>query len=117
MKKKIALLLALICVCGLVGCGDKYEGSLSCISYTGADGTVSLMDMTEEVHKEILSTLNSGSWINDVPKCESDISFETKNEKIYYHSDCGTFYDSTNKCYMTLSETDKAKINQLLGIN
>lgn len=117
MKKKIVvLLLTLICVLGLTGCGKKYEGPLSCISYTDFDGTVFLLDMPEEVHKEILAVLNDGVWHNDMSKCESDFSFETKNEKIYYHADCGTFNDATNQRYMTLSETEKAKINQLLGV-
>ena len=86
------------------------------ISYIGNEGTVVLIDMTEEVHKEILAVLNSGHWYNDVSKCESDYSFETKNEKIYYHADCGTFNDVTYKRYMTLSEEEKEKINQLLGV-
>ena len=117
MKKKIVVLvLTLICILGLIGCGKKYEGPLSCISYTDFDGTVSLLDMPEEVHEEILAVLNGGVWHNDMPKCESDYSFETKDEKIYYHADCGTFSDVTNKRYMTLSEAEKANINQLLGV-
>ena len=116
MKKRIVFLLTIICVLFLTGCGKKYEGPLSCISYIGNEGTVVLIDMTEEVHKEILAVLNSGHWYNDVSKCESDYSFETKNEKIYYHADCGTFNDVTNKRYMTLPEAEKAKINQLLGV-
>lgn len=116
MKKKITAILVLICMLSLIGCGSKYKGPLSCISHTGVDGMISLMDMTEEVHQEILSTLNHGTWHNDVAKCESDYSFETKDEKIYYHSECGTFNDATNKRYMTLSETEKEKINQLLGV-
>ena len=116
LKKRIVFLLTIICVLFLTGCGKKYEGPLSCISYIGNEGTVVLIDMTEEVHKEILEVLNSGHWYNDVSKCEPDYSFETKNETIYYHADCGTFNDATNKRYMTLSETEKAKINQLLGV-
>ena len=116
MKKKIVvLLLTLICILGLTGCGKKYEGPLSCISYTDFAGTVSLMDMPEEVHEEILAVLNGGVWHNDMSKCESDFSFETKNETIYYHSECGSFNDATNKRYMTLSESERTKINQLLG--
>lgn len=60
MRKKIAICLILFSILGMSGCGNKYEGPLSCISYTGADGTVSLMDMTEEVHRQILSALNRG---------------------------------------------------------
>ena len=116
MKKRIVFLLTIICVLFLTGCGKKYEGPLSCISYIGNKGTVVLIDMTEEVHEEILAVLNSGHWYNDVSKCESDYSFETKNEKIYYYADCGTFNDVTNKRYMTLPEAEKAKINQLLGV-
>ena len=116
MKKIIVIIITLVYFFSVTGCGKKYEGPLSCISYIGNEGTVVLIDMTEDVHKEILAILNSGHWYNDVSKCESDYSFETKNEKIYYHADCGTFNDVTNKRYMTLSEEKKEKINQLLGV-
>jgi len=116
MKKIIVIIITLVYIFSVTGCGKKYEGHLSCISYIGNEGTVVLIDMTEDVHKEILAVLNNGHWYNDVSKCESDYSFETKNETIYYHADCGTFNDVTNKRYMTLPEAEKAKINQLLGV-
>ncbi len=116
MKKIIVIIITLVYIFSVTGCGKKYEGPLSCMSYIGNEGTVVLIDMTEDVHKEILEVLNSGHWYNDVSKCEPDYSFETKNETIYYHADCGTFNDATNKRYMTLPEAEKAKINQLLGV-
>ena len=114
--KKIIVIITLVYIFSVTGCGKKYEGPLSCMSYIGNEGTVVFIDMTKDVHKEILAVLNGGHWYNDVSKCEPDYSFETKNETIYYHADCGTFNDATNKCYMTLSEDEKARINQLLGV-
>ena len=116
MKKKLALCLAMAGILCLIGCGCKYEGPLSCVSYFGMDGTVSLMDMAPEAQEEIVSVWNNGKWRTDVTKCESDFTFETKNGKIYYHSDCGTFNDGSNKCHLTLSEDEKSQMNQLLGV-
>lgn len=116
MKKLLALIMILVCALCLIGCGNRYNGPLSCISRTGADGTVVLMDMTEDVHKEILLILNNGTWENDVCQCVSDFTFEIQGDKIKYSSECGTCNDVTNKRHMTLSDSERTKINQLLGV-
>ena len=73
------------------------------------------MDMTEEFHEKVLDLLNGGTWMNDITKCESDYEFETKNEEIQYHSECGAFIDVTNQRSLRLSDEEQAEINRMLG--
>ena len=93
-----------------------YEGPLSCVTHHSGWGRMSLMDMTEEFHEKVLDLLNGGTWMNDVTKCESDYEFETKNEEIRYHSECGTFIDVTNQRSLQLSDEEQAEINRMLGV-
>ena len=117
MKRTLLTILAIIlCLAAFAGCANnKYKGPLSCISHVGTDGVIALMDMTEDAHKTILSTLNKGKWENDVTNCGYDYEFTTKNETIRYHSECGTFIDITNGKSMVLVNKDKEIINDLLG--
>lgn len=110
------LFLLALCTSAFWGCASKqYCGPLSCISHIGTKGEIALMDMTEDVHKDILSALNQGKWEDGVTNCGYDYEFKTKNETIRYHSECGTFIDITNGRAMTLSKAEKEKINTILG--
>ena len=133
-KKKIILVMTAVCLVAFAGCinhhicevqsGETegieqnviYEGPLSCVTHYGGWGKVSLMDMTKEFHEKTLDILNGGTWINEVTKCASDYEFETKSEKIRYHSECGTFIDVTNRCSLSLSDEQQAEINRMLGV-
>ena len=119
MKRILWAIFAIIlCLAAFSGCANnKYKGPLSCISYIGADGVTALMDMTEDAHKTILSVLNKGKWENDVTNCGYDYEFTTKNETIRYHSECGTFIDITNGRVMVLSNDDRVRINEVLGVS
>ena len=119
MKRILLTILALMmCLSAFSGCANnKYKGPLSCVSRIGADGVTALMDMTEDAHKTILSVLNKGKWENDVTNCGYDYEFTTKNETIRYHSECGTFIDITNGRVMVLSNDDRVRINEVLGVS
>lgn len=78
--------------------------------------TTSPENTMDEVHTEIISVLDKGSWSDDVTQCASDFTFELSGRKIYYHSVCGTFNDVTNRQHMSLSEEERARVNQLLGV-
>ncbi len=117
MKKIIVFIVTLMLLMSLTACGNIYKGPLSCISYIGTDGQViSLMEMTEDVHKEILSLLNNGGWIDDVTNCGYDYEFDVDDTTIRYHSECGTFIDMANECSLTLAEEDRITVNRLLGV-
>ena len=119
MKRIIlTILVIIICLATFSSCANnKYKGPLSCISHIGADGVIALMDMTEDAHKTIISALNKGKWQDDITNCGYDYEFTTKNETIRYHSECGTFIDITNGRVMVLSNDDRVRINEVLGVS
>jgi len=133
MKRWMTTVILLVCVLGMAACKQvtpeevmeydpveipyapvQYEEPVSNMFRTAMDGSVLPVDISEEEQEEIVSILNNGAWIYEAPKCEPDYSFETKDEKIYYHSECGTFDDSGNMRCLILSETEKEKVNRLL---
>lgn len=119
MKRIFLSILAIIlCLAAFSGCANnQYKGPLSCITRIGADGVIALMDMTEDAHKTIISELNKGKWQDDITNCGYDYEFTTKNETIRYHSECGTFIDITNGRVMVLSNDDRVRINEVLGVS
>ena len=119
MKRILLTILAItLCLTIFSGCANnQYKGPLSCVSRIGADGVTALMDMTEDAHKTILSALNKGKWQDDITNCGYDYEFTTKNETIRYHSECGTFIDITNGRVMVLSNDDRVRINEVLGVS
>ena len=119
MKRILLTILAItLCLTIFSGCANnKYKGPLSCVSHIGADGVTALMDMTEDAHKTIISALNKGKWQDDITNCGYDYEFTTKNETIRYHSECGTFIDITNGRVMVLSNDDRVRINEVLGVS
>ena len=119
MKQILLTILAItLCLTIFSGCANnQYKGPLSCVSRIGADGVIALMDMTEDAHETILSALNKGKWQDDITNCGYDYEFTTKNETIRYHSECGTFIDITNGRVMVLSNDDRVRINEILGVS
>lgn len=119
MKRILLTILAItLCLTIFSGCANnQYKGPLSCVSRIGADGVTALMDMTEDAHKTIISALNKGKWQDDITNCGYDYEFTTKNETIRYHSECGTFIDITNGRVMVLSNDDRVRINEVLGVS
>jgi len=119
MKRILLTILAItLCLTIFSGCANnQYKGTLSCVSRIGADGVIALMDMTEDAHKTIISALNKGKWQDDITNCGYDYEFTTKNETIRYHSECGTFIDITNGRVMVLSNDDRVRINEVLGVS
>ena len=119
MKQILLTILAItLCLTIFSGCANnQYKGPLSCVSRIEADGVTALMDMTEDAHKTIISALNKGKWQDDITNCGYDYEFTTKNETIRYHSECGTFIDITNGRVMVLSNDDRVRINEVLGVS
>ena len=119
MKRILLTILAItLCLTIFSGCANnQYKGPLSCVSRIEADGVTALMDMTEDAHKTIISALNKGKWQDDITNCGYDYEFTTKNETIRYHSECGTFIDITNGRVMVLSNDDRVRINEVLGVS
>ena len=117
MKKVITLVLTLVILLSAVACNNKYEGPLSCISYIGKEGQTTMIDITEDSQSDILSILSGGEWIDGVTNCGHDYEFTAKNVSFRYHSECGTFIDITNGRYMTLSDDDKARVNEIFSVS
>ena len=116
MKKLIALVLALVCVLGLVGCTSKtYELPHDKFCYSA--NSTQTYELSADDRQYIIDLLNSASWVNDLTNCGSDFVFYTQKQEVRYHSECGTFNDYMSKNSTTVSEEQRETINAMLGIN
>lgn len=116
MKKLISLALALICLFCIAGCSAKtYELPWDNFCCTVEDPTD--VPMSKEGKKYVIDLLNGAEWTDDTPNCGSDYIFYTKKQEVRYHSECGTFFDVTNKKGVAVSDEQKANVNKYLGIN
>ena len=122
MKRKLIKVLSL-CVVALISTvifsacqKKKYEGPFSCISSFKEGKIEALVDMTEEAHTEILDILNAGEWVSNIANCAYDYEFTAKKQTIRYHSECGTFIDIINGCSLEISDSEREKVNDILGV-
>lgn len=116
MKKKLCFLMILVLALAVAGCSRMvYQLPHDQFCYDAEkDSPVSL---TQEDKEFIIGLLNSVRWQYDLAKCESDFVFYTQNQKIYYHSECGTFNDGTNRIHAPLSLQQKSAVNAILGVD
>lgn len=98
--------------------GIIYEDILSCYKTTiMEDGCIEdvIYDFAEEGRGRILAILNNGKWTAGMADCDCDIKFVTEKGRIGYHSECGTFIDTTHGRSFTLLAEDKTEFNKLFA--
>ena len=142
MKKLIALVLALVCVLGLVGCNndnqqeqeDKTanthtlkvtENSVGEIGRETYDFSVEISEEDANVLSEII---NGGTWKDEITDCESDCVINLKGHWSHYNSESGilnkynvkdmSVYSSkvqeVSGKSLVLSEEDRITVNTIL---
>ena len=79
--------------------------------FTGEETSLTVNEGT----KTITNLLSSDLWNTEgTTDCLSNIEIII-NGKIYkYHSDCGTFNDSTKQRYLSLDDASKEKVNAII---
>ena len=75
------------------------------------------VELDYEERKYIIDIFNSGRWQLDNSKCASDFKFYPQAQEVGYHSECGIFNDYTRKRHLKVSEEQRQKINDILGLN
>lgn len=62
----------------------------------------------------ILDLLNNGEWIDSLCDCFNDYTISLNGKVIRYSSGCGTFNNITDGTSLTLSDSEKASVNEYL---
>ena len=62
----------------------------------------------------ILDLLNNGEWIDTLCDCINDYTISLNGKVIRYSSGCGTFNNITDGTSLTLSDDEKASVNENL---
>ncbi len=101
MKKLIALLLVVLCVFALAGCGST-EWTMSDIQLSAQDAAA------------IDRCLRSKDWQDDTTNCEV-VTLKSDGRWVTYCPDCGLFNDLSSGRNLTLSDSAKEDLNTRLG--
>ncbi|MBQ2767715.1 MAG: hypothetical protein IJF49_06525 [Clostridia bacterium] len=142
MKKLIALVLALVCVLGLLGCNndsqqaqaDKTENTHTLEVTENSVGEIGreTFNLSVEISEDDANTLweiiNNGTWKEEPADCENDCVINLKGRWTYYASDSGILnkYDLSDMSIysskeqnvsgksLVLSEEDRLAVNAIL---
>lgn len=107
MKKLVCLLLTVLCVFALTGCG---EGGWT-VSISGEQSQISAGDAAA-----LQKLQKSGQWQDGLTDCAPAACLTDRNDRrVDYCSDCGIFNDLANGRYLKLSDEGRAACNALLS--
>lgn len=67
-----------------------------------------------EEGETVETLLKNGEWKDGTADCFNDCVVLVNGDEISYHSDCGTFNDSSNERHLELTESDKEALNEIL---
>lgn len=113
MKKIFILTLALLLILGLTGCVLKiYKLPQEGFCYYAHGGEE--IELNQEAQEFIINLLNKGDWYPGIAKCDSDVNFYTKGQKLGYCMESGVINDFTLKRSLTLSEMERILVNGYL---
>lgn len=105
MKKLITLLLAVLCVFALVGCGST---EWTMIDMKGQESQLSAQDAAA------VDQCLKGSWEDDTTNCEV-VTLKEEGRWVTYCPDCGIFNDLNSGRNLTLSDSAREDMNTRLG--
>ena len=105
MKKLITLLLAVLCVFALVGCGST---EWTMIDMKGQESRLSAQDAAA------VDQCLKGSWEDDTTNCEV-VTLKEEGRWVTYCPDCGIFNDLNSGRNLTLSDSAREDMNTRLG--
>ena len=106
MKKLAPLLLAVLCVLALAGCGST---EWTMIDMKGQESQLSTQDT-----KEIDRYLKAKDWQDDITNCEV-VTLKSEGRWVTYCPDCGLFNDLSSGRNLTLSDSARDDMNTRLG--
>ena len=142
MKKLIALVLALVCVLGMVGCNNdnqqKQEDKKAnthtlkvtenSVGEIGRETFNLSVEITEEDANALSEIINGSTWKEELTDCESDCVINLKGHWAHYNSESGILnkynvkdlsvysskvQEATGKS-LVLSDEDRATVNSIL---
>ena len=105
MKKLITLLLAVLCVFALAGCGST---EWTMIDMKGQESQLSAQDAAA------VDQCLKGSWEDDTTNCEV-VTPKGEGRWVTYCPDCGIFNDLNSGRNLTLSDSAREDMNARLG--
>ena len=105
MKKLITLLLAVLCVFALAGCGST---DWTMIDMKGQESQLSAQDAAA------VDQCLKGSWEDDTTNCEV-VTLKGEGRWVTYCPDCGIFNDLNSGRNLTLSDSDREDMNARLS--
>ena len=142
MKKLIALVLALVCVLGLVGCNndnqqkqEDKEANTHTLKVTensvgeiGRETFNLSVEISEDDANALSEIINGGTWKEEITDCESDCVINLKGHWSQYNSESGilnrynvkdmSVYSSkvqeVSGKSLVLSEEDRTTVNAIL---
>lgn len=101
MKKLVCLLLTVLCVFALTGCGST-EWTMSDIQLSAQDAAA------------IDRYLKAKDWQDDTTNCMV-VTLKSEGRWVTYCPDCGLFNDLSSGRNLTLSDSDREDMNTRLG--
>ena len=102
MKKLITLLLAVLCVFALAGCGST-EWTMSDIQLSAQDAAA------------VDRCLKAKDWQDGLTDCWGVRLTDGSGRRVDYCPDCGVFNDLEAGRYLTLSDSAREDMNTRLG--
>ena len=141
MKKLIALVLALVCVLGLVGCNNSQQAQENKTANThtlevtensvgeiGRETFNLSVEISEDDANALSEIINGGTWKEEITDCESDCVINLKGHWSQYNSESGilnkynvkdmSVYSSkvqeVSGKSLVLSEEDRTTVNAIL---
>lgn len=70
---------------------------------------------SEEDARYLAGIIDNGNWITEeTPACDMDYKIILNGSMYMYHGDCGTFWDTENGRYLSVTEEEKENIQEIL---
>lgn len=120
MKRIFLLFFVIALAAGLVSCGSKNENeekkkdAVVTVRFI-SDMTGAVQTLEEADAKFIAELVYSEGWTDETSECECDVEFMLGEDKVKYHSECGTFSDYSGGKSMALDDELKNAVNDVLG--
>ena len=102
MKKLIALLLTVLCVFVLAGCG-------------GTEWTMQDIQLSAQDAAAVDRCLKAKDWQDGLTDCISERLIDGSGRCVDYCADCGIFNDLESGRHLTLSDSAREDMNTRLG--
>ena len=106
MKKLVSLLLTVLCVFALAGCGST---EWTMMDMAGQESRLSAQDAAA-----VDRCLKARDWQDDTTNCEV-VTLKSEGRWVTYCPDCGLFNDLETGRHLTLSDSDREDMNARLS--